>query len=68
MTVRRRDWYLVAALLLAIVVLLRAFPRYEWRDVSGNPFAMIRLDRWTGNAEFGRFGSDSRWHAGFTAH
>lgn len=66
-SVRGRDWIIGVVLLLSVVGLHRAFPRYEWRDVSGNAFALIRLDRWTGSADIGRFGSDGRWHVGFTS-
>jgi len=49
----------VAAFLIGIVVGLRAFPRYEWRDSKRYRDALIRIDRWTGEAQFGVV--DAKW-------
>jgi hypothetical protein len=46
-----RDWILAVVLLLSVVLLYRAFPRYEWHTVSAPQ--LLRIDRWTGKTQLG---------------
>lgn len=48
----RRDLIIAAAILFAAVVWYTAFPRYEWRQ-GPQPRYLVRIDRWTGQAELG---------------
>lgn len=53
----RRDWWF-GVLLLSLAVGLHALvPRYEWR---GGSVPQVRVDRWTGRAEIGRY-YQGRW-------
>jgi hypothetical protein len=50
---------MVAVGVVTLAIVFHAlFPRYEWRDVRGVP--IMRVDRWTGHAEIGRF-VDGQW-------
>jgi hypothetical protein len=61
----RRDWWLGLGLLVAAILVHALVPRYEWRQV-GNSVVLLRLDRWTGTAEYGRWES-RRWTSTPTA-
>lgn len=57
------DARIVAAGVVSIGLLAHAaFPRYDWRDPGGpDRFAYIRVDRWTGRAEWGLFRNTGEW-------
>ena len=48
----RRDWWLGIVAIVIAVLLHAAFPRYNWRPLTGTQ-ALIRIDRWTGSAVIG---------------
>ncbi len=50
----RRRWWLGVAALVVAVLLHAAVPRYSWLPVAGEPGGLVRIDRWTGRAEWGR--------------
>jgi hypothetical protein len=58
----RRDWWIGIALVVAALLVHAALPRYEWRETMGGRRA-VRIDRWTGNAEWGGFADEvsGRW-------
>lgn len=57
-----RRWWLGVAVLTCAVLAHAAFPRYDWRPVTGQPTVLIRVDRWTGTATWGRIEpSTGRW-------
>lgn len=47
----RRDWWLGIVLIVAAILVHALVPRYDWGQNR------IRIDRWTGAAEIGRFNS-----------
>lgn len=47
-----RMWWTGIAVIALAILLHAAFPRYEWRTGNG-PGRLIRIDRWTGNAQNG---------------
>lgn len=49
----RLDWWLGVALIAGALVLHAAVPRYEWRSVPEEKYRLIRIDRWTGDAQIG---------------
>lgn len=58
----RRDWWIGIALIACALLLHAAVPRYEWRErhVGNAATFLIRIDRWTGSADYGRW-QDGRW-------
>ena len=44
----RLDWWLGIALVVAVVILHTAFPRYEYQEDRGAWW--LKIDRWTGRA------------------
>lgn len=50
---KRRDWWIGIALVVAAIVLHALVPRYEWRNYGSVP--IVRIDRWTGRAVIGSF-------------
>ncbi|MGE0594561.1 MAG: hypothetical protein AB7Q15_18675 [Vicinamibacterales bacterium] len=60
----RQHVYFLALVVLA-VVLFQLLPRYEWHQPPGGGSALIRVDRWSGDAELGAFRVDEdgrqRW-------
>lgn len=53
MGISTRTWWLGIAVLSAVLLMHAVFPRYEWQPVTGQPTAMLRVDRWTGTATWG---------------
>ena len=51
-TISRRDWWIGVAFVVGAVVFHAAWPRYDWRHVTGPLF--VRIDRWTGTASLKR--------------
>jgi hypothetical protein len=60
----RRDWWLGIGAVVVAILLHAAIPRYAWRDTSG-PYRqaglVMRIDRWTGHADVGRYDEHGRW-------
>ncbi len=54
----RRDWWIGIVVLLLALSSYSVWPRYEWRSTNGQ--ALIRIDRWFGTAEIGRW-NDGEW-------
>lgn len=55
----RRDYWLIGAAMVVAILLHALVPRYDWRDPGGDDaVTYIRIDRWTGQAEIGRFTRD----------
>jgi hypothetical protein len=54
---RRLDWWLGIGCIAATLLLQAVFPRYEWHAIDESRF--VRIDRWAGEAEVGRFVPDS---------
>jgi hypothetical protein len=48
----RRDWWLGILAVVLAICLHALVPRYEWR---GSPAPRVRIDRWTGQAQVGRY-------------
>jgi hypothetical protein len=48
-----RAWLGGCVLLLLAALGHATLPRYEWHPVTGQPAAMVRVDRWTGRAVWG---------------
>lgn len=49
----RRTWWIGVSLLVLATLLHAALPRYAWLPITGEPTGLIRIDRWTGRAEWG---------------
>lgn len=56
LTVSRIDFWFAVMLIVVALLAHAALPRYEWR---GSP-PLVRIDRWTGRAEAGRY-QNSVW-------
>ncbi len=55
----RLDWWL-GVLLIVVALLVHALvPRYEWQTPAESVAVAIRIDRWTGAAEWGSFRATS---------
>lgn len=48
-----RAWWTGIALIVLAVVFHAALPRYEWHTVAGQSSVLVRVDRWTGRAQWG---------------
>lgn len=48
-----KHWWLGVLVIVLALVAHAVFPRYDWRPVSGHPNVLVRVDRWTGRAEWG---------------
>lgn len=63
--ITRRDWWIGVLLIVGGLFFHAVFPRYEWRHFEQGPgFGLIRIDRWTGSAEFGHSQASGQWRAG----
>ena len=52
MIITARAWWIGVVILSLALFAHAAIPRYEWRQEHGS---LIRIDRWTGKAELGRW-------------
>ena len=50
--ITRRDWWIGIAIVAGAILIHAAWPRYDWRHVTGTVF--VRIDRWTGHASLHR--------------
>ena len=54
-TVTRSDWWLGIVLVCTAIIAHALLPRYGWRDPGRSPVDYVRIDRWTGAAQWGQF-------------
>lgn len=52
-----RHWWLGITMILLALLAHAALPRYEWRAVAEHPTQLVRVDRWTGQAQLGQMTS-----------
>lgn len=58
----RREYWIGIGVLVIAILLHAAWPRYEWRNPGGpDPTVMVRIDRWHGSAQAGRFVRGGAW-------
>jgi hypothetical protein len=58
-TITRRDWWFGIFFVVIVVLAHAAVPRFDWRQGPG--VQMIRIDRWTGQADIGGFFDQRGW-------
>lgn len=56
-----RSWWLGVAIVTLAILVHAAIPRYAWRNVPEKPLMLVRVDRWTGRAEWGTLTSSGAW-------
>lgn len=60
----QRSWWLGVMAIVLAILLHAAVPRYTWqRPETDDPFALIRIDRWTGRAQWGAMQRTGEWQA-----
>jgi hypothetical protein len=49
----KQHWWLGVLVIVLALAAHAALPRYDWRPVTGHPTVLVRVDRWTGRADWG---------------